>query len=73
MDLALDLVSPTIAPSLRNGDRGVIDRYNIDRRPPCWEAGKPCPNPCAKDHYRRVIDNHVELHGDWASRVTGRE
>lgn len=52
----------------------MTDTYNIDRRPPCWEAGKACPNACAHDVHRRVIDNHVELSGDWAGwRLAGRD
>lgn len=52
----------------------MSDSYNIDRRPPCWPAGKPCPNPCAHDQYRRVIDNHVALTGPWAGwRLAGRD
>lgn len=52
----------------------MSDSYNINRRPPCWEAGKPCPNPCAQDQYRRVIDNHTDLHGDWKGwRLAGRD
>ncbi len=44
----------------------MTDTYNIDRRPPFWDVGKPCPNACAQDVYRRVVDNHVELPGAWA-------
>lgn len=43
----------------------MTDTYNIDRRPPFWDVGKPCPNACAQDVYRRVVDNHVELPGAW--------
>jgi len=52
----------------------VSDSYNIDRRPPCWDAGQPCPNSCAHDVYRRVVDNHVELSGPWRGwRLAGRD
>lgn len=52
----------------------MTDTYNLDRRPPCWEVGKPCPNACAQDVHRRVIDNHVELSGPWAGwRLAGRD
>lgn len=48
----------------------MTDTYNLDRRPPCWDAGKPCPNGCA----RRIVDNHVELSGPWAGwRLAGRD
>lgn len=52
----------------------MTDTYNIDRRPRCWDPGKPCPNACAQDVYRRVVDNHVELSGPWAGwRLAGRD
>ncbi len=52
----------------------MSDTYDMDRRPPCWEPGEPCPNSCAHEHYRRVIDNHVSLTGPWAGwRLAGRE
>jgi len=52
----------------------VSDTYEIDHRPPCWPAGKPCPNSCARDHARHVLDNHVQLHGPWAGwRLAGRD
>lgn len=42
-------------------------------RRPCHEHGKN-PPPCALAHYRRVIDNHVGLHGPWAGwRLAGRD
>ena len=52
----------------------MSDTYDLDNRPPCWEPGKQCPNNCARDHYRRVIDNHVNLSGPWAGwRLAGRD
>lgn len=52
----------------------MSDSYNINRRPPFWTAGEPCPNPCAQAHTRHVIDNHVDLHGPWAGwRLAGRD
>ncbi len=43
-------------------------------RPPCWPAGQPCPNACAGDHYRRVVDNHSALYGPWSGwRMAGRD
>lgn len=43
-----------------------------DRRP-CHVLGKN-PPPCAQAHYRRVIDNHAELHGPWSGwRLAGRD
>ncbi|AXH76717.1 MAG: oxygen-insensitive NAD(P)H nitroreductase/dihydropteridine reductase [Inoviridae sp.] len=45
---------------------------DTDRRP-CHKVGKD-PTPCALAHYRRVIDNHVRLHGPWAGwRLAGRD
>ncbi|WP_185910730.1 hypothetical protein [Xanthomonas cerealis] len=52
----------------------MSDSYNIDRRPPCWTAGEPCPNQCAQAHARHIIDNHVDLHGPWTGwRLAGRD
>ncbi|MCC8484903.1 hypothetical protein VDG62_15475 [Xanthomonas campestris pv. raphani] len=52
----------------------MSDTYNLDRRPPCWPAGTPCPNNCAHDLHRRVVSNHVELTGPWAGwRLAGRD
>lgn len=52
----------------------MSDTYNLDSRPPCWEPGTQCPNSCASDYYRRVIDNHVALTGPWAGwRLAGRD
>lgn len=52
----------------------MSDTYNLDSRPPCWEPGTQCPNSCANDYYRRVIDNHVALTGPWAGwRLAGRD
>ncbi|WP_161809026.1 hypothetical protein [Stenotrophomonas humi] len=52
----------------------MSDTYNLDNRPPCWEPGTQCPNSCASDHYRRVIENHVVLTGPWAGwRLAGRD
>lgn len=52
----------------------MSDTYNLDSRPPCWEPGTQCPNSCASDYYRRVIDNHVTLTGPWAGwRLAGRD
>lgn len=43
-------------------------------RPPCWPDGKPCPNTCAGDLHRRIVDNHVDLTGPWAGwRLRGRD
>lgn len=45
---------------------------DTDRRP-CHKIGKN-PPPCALAHYRRVIENHVGLHGPWAGwRLAGRD
>ncbi|WP_425611930.1 DUF3693 domain-containing protein [Xanthomonas campestris] len=63
MDLALDQVLPAQPLPSRNGTRSMSDTYNLDRRPPCWPAGAPCPNSCAHDLHRRVVTNHVELTG----------
>ncbi|WP_323563319.1 hypothetical protein [Xanthomonas campestris] len=52
----------------------MSDTYNLDRRPPCWPTGAPCPNSCAHDLHRRVVTNHVELTGPWAGwRLAGRD
>ncbi len=52
----------------------MSDTYDIDGRPPCWPSGQPCPNSCARDHARHVLDNHVDLHGPWAGwRLAGRD
>lgn len=52
----------------------MSDTYEIDHRLPCWPAGTPCPNSCARDHARHVLDNHVQLHGPWAGwRLAGRD
>ncbi|PPU91426.1 hypothetical protein XalbCFBP2523_14775 [Xanthomonas albilineans] len=68
-----DLVA-TITHTQRQGNRSMSDTYDIDRRPPCWEPGQPCPNHCAQAHARHVLDNHVELHGPWAGwRLAGRD
>lgn len=43
-------------------------------RPPCWPEGQSCPNPCAGDLHRRLVDNHVDLTGPWAGwRLRGRD
>ncbi|WP_312368770.1 DUF3653 domain-containing protein [Stenotrophomonas sp.] len=42
------------------------DTYDLDNRPPCWKPGTQCPNNCARDHYKRIVDNHVSLTGPWA-------
>lgn len=43
-------------------------------RPPCWNAGQPCPNPCAEAHFNHVIYNHVALHGSWSGwSLAGRD
>ena len=43
-------------------------------RPPCWPDGKPCPNTCAGDLHRRIVDNHVDLTGPWTGwRLRGRD
>ncbi|QHQ28259.1 putative phage-related protein [Xanthomonas albilineans] len=69
----VDIVA-TIQSTKRQGNRSMSDTYDIDRRPPCWEVGKPCPNHCAQAHARHIIDNHVELHGPWAGwRLAGRD
>lgn len=48
--------------------------YDLDRRPPCWQAGTPCPNDCAQAHADRILRNHVELSGPWAGwRLAGRD
>lgn len=42
-------------------------------RPPCWLEGKPCPNGCAANHYRRTVHDHHDLTGPWHGwRVRGR-
>lgn len=47
---------------------------NDHLRPPCWPENGPCPNPCARAHYDRVVFNHTELHGPWAGwRLAGRD
>lgn len=51
-----------------------MSSYDLDQRPPCWNPGEPCPNNCARDHHRRIIDNHVQLTGPWAGwRLAGRD
>ena len=43
-------------------------------RPSCWPEDAPCPNPCARAHYARVVHNHTPLYGPWAGwRLAGRE
>lgn len=74
LDLALDQVLPAQPLPSRNGTRSMSDTYNLDRRPPCWPTGAPCPNSCAHDLHRRVVTNHVELTGPWAGwRLAGRD
>lgn len=34
-------------------------------RPPCWPTDCTKPNPCAVQHYARVVDGHNDLSGDW--------
>lgn len=52
----------------------MSDTYNLDSRPRCWEPGTQCPDSCASDHYRRVVNNHVALTGPWAGwRLAGRD
>jgi hypothetical protein len=42
-------------------------------RPPCWQAGQPCPNNCAAQTYRRVIYNETPLYGAWTGwRMAGQ-
>lgn len=51
-----------------------MDSFNLDRRPPCWPADQPCPNPCAQAHADHHLRNHVELRGPWAGwRLAGRD
>ena len=41
-------------------------------RPPCWPPDGPCPNPCAAQHYQRVVYNDTPLSGPWAGwRLAG--
>lgn len=41
-------------------------------RPPCWPEGRPCPNDCAAQHYRRTVYNETALHGPWSGwRLAG--
>lgn len=48
-----------------------MDIRNMSR-PPCWPAGKVCPNQCAAALYWRVIWAHTPLHGPWAGwRLAG--
>lgn len=43
-------------------------------RPPCWPEGQRCPNTCAGDLHRRLVDNHVDLTGPWVGwRMRGRD
>lgn len=45
-----------------------------DHRPPCWPAGEPCPNHCARAHAAHVLQNHVPLYGPWRGwRLAGRD
>lgn len=46
----------------------------IDTEPrPCHAIGQN-PNSCALAHYRRIVDNHVALHGPWEGwRLAGRD
>lgn len=45
-----------------------------DFRPPCWQAGEPCPNACAEALRDQLVHNHVSLNGPWAGwRLAGRE
>lgn len=40
---------------------------------PCHSRGTQ-PNACAMAHYRRLIDNHITLHGPWTGwRMAGRD
>lgn len=42
-------------------------------RRPCHAHGTQ-PNACALAHYRRTIDNHLQLHGEWSRwRLAGRD
>lgn len=41
-------------------------------RPPCWPAGKPCPNRCAAQLHDRVVYGTTPLYGPWAGwRIAG--
>lgn len=46
----------------------------MDSEPrPCHMKGQ-FPNACAAAHYRRITDNHVNLHGAWEGwRLAGRD
>ncbi|MFT4197193.1 MAG: hypothetical protein QM601_04675 [Pseudoxanthomonas sp.] len=51
-----------------------MDTFDLDRRPPCWPAGQPCPNTCAQAHADQHLRNHVHLTGPWAGwRLAGRD
>lgn len=40
---------------------------------PCHQIGTK-PNACAAAHYRRIVENHVDLSGPWAGwRLAGRD
>lgn len=44
----------------------------LNKRPPCWIEGQPCPNDCARAHYQHVVMNYVNLHGAWSGwRLAG--
>lgn len=41
-------------------------------RPPCWAAGKGCPNSCAAQMHQRIAYNATPLYGPWAGwRMAG--
>lgn len=40
---------------------------------PCHTRGTQ-PNACAVAHYKRIVDNHISLHGAWNGwRMAGRD
>ena len=42
-------------------------------RPPCWPEGRPCPNNCAAQQYRRTVYNETPLYGPWSGwRLAGQ-
>ncbi len=46
---------------------------NSPHRPPCWPAGKPCPNPCAAALHDRIVYGVTPLHGPWSGwRLAGQ-
>lgn len=43
-------------------------------RPPCWKAGKPCPNACAQALHDRTVYNRQHLPEPWTGwRMAGRD